>query len=150
MAKRSVLTTILYIAGKILSNLPAILITLLMVFGVIGLVMVFLLSGADWGTFGALINRDIVDIAYGMLLGIASIVAWIGFSKRKEWARKVSIGICAVYLTVTFLNVIYHYAQGILSIGYLQNSILHIFYGLFGIYFLNHRKIKKWFSGKKT
>lgn len=138
------MTAILYIAVKALSNLPVILITLLMVFGVIGLVMVFLLSGADWGIFAALINRDIVDIAYGMLLGIASVAAWIGFSKRKEWARKVSIGICAVYLTITFLNVIYRYAQGILSIGYLQNSILHIFYGLFGVYFLNHRKVKGW------
>ena len=114
-----------------------------MVFGVIGLVMVFLLNGADWGIFGALISRDIVDIAYGMLLGIASIVAWIGFSKRKEWARKVLIGICAVYLTVTFLNVIYHYTQGISPVGYLQNSILQIFLGLFSIYVLTYKKIKE-------
>jgi len=143
MKKRNILTTTLYIAGKILSNLPVILITLLMVFGVIGLVMVFLLNGADWGIFGALISRDIVDIAYGMLLGIASIVAWIGFSKRKEWARKVLIGICAVYLTVTFLNVIYHYTQGISPVGYLQNSILQIFLGLFSIYVLTYKKIKE-------
>lgn len=106
MKKRNIWTTTLCVVGRILSNLPMIFIMFLMALGVIGLVMMFLLSGADWKTFGALINHDVVGIVYGLLWGVVSIAAWIGFSKKGDWARKVFIGVCVAYLAVTFFNVI--------------------------------------------
>jgi hypothetical protein len=133
MKKRNIWTTTLYVVGRILSNLPMIFIMFLMALGVIGLVMMFLLSGADWKIFGALINHDVVGIVYGLLWGVVSIVAWIGFSKKRDWARKVFIGICVVYLVIAFLNVVYLAVQGMLVAGHIQNSVLHIFYGFFGL-----------------
>ena len=91
-----------------------IFIMFLMALGVIGLVMMFLLSGADWKTFGALINHDVVGIVYGLLWGVVSIAAWIGFSKKRGLGKKsIHRGMCGISGRNFFQC--YHYAQGIKS-----------------------------------
>lgn len=87
-----------------------------------------------------------MNIFGNFIIGILMIVGAVGFTKRKVWAWKLFMWLSWCIIFMNMVNVIVHHLYGNLTSGYFQNACWFMFYGVAGLYFLNHSKIKDRFK----